>query len=111
MSLLISICAGAGGAATAATAVGLFLRGVVRRQANEVVAPAIAELKTTIEARFDKNDAATKTAADKAASLELELARQFGGNSGGMRQAINETRQDIAVLKGAFDQHIKEANK
>ncbi len=48
-------------------------------------------------------------------SLETLTSKEFGGNSGGMRQAINEiqqdsrfTRESMARLEGRFDQHIEE---
>lgn len=33
-------------------------------------------------------------------SLNLQLATQFGGNGGGMRQAINDLRVDVAKVQG-----------
>lgn len=118
MSLFLEICAAAGGAVTAATGVGLILRGSVRRSATDVVAPAIKALEDKLDKRFDKNDEATKEVAKKTNDLELRLAREFGGNSGGIRQAVNEVKgdvsdmvKDIATLQGKFAQHIQEANK
>jgi hypothetical protein len=115
MSLIVDVCVSAGSATAVVSAVLVAVRSSIRRHAKdmatEVVAPALEDLKKTIEDRFDKNDVDSRQAAEKAAHLELELARQFGGNSGGMRQAINEARNDIATLTGAFNQHITETNK
>ena len=46
---------------------------------------------------------------DSVDRIEISLATQFGGNGGGMRQAINELGLEVAELRGQFKQHVKEA--
>jgi len=41
--------------------------------------------------------------------IKYSLAVQFGGNGGGMREAINKLSIDLAELRGEFHNHIKEA--
>lgn len=62
---------------------------------------------------------------DKLDYIEQQFRVQFGGNGGGMREAINnmceqqdrmESRvtkigDDVANLRGKFEQHIAESNK
>lgn len=93
-----------------------------------------ADLRTTIEsifdkardqiqqetlARIDKSDELTAAAIskleesvkvlhDNAAAAELEMARQFGGNGGGIREAINTINSNVSNLTGRFDQHLSE---
>ena len=115
MSAVMNVFIAAGSSAAVVGIVGswfgrLALHGM-RRVAVEAVKEEVKTLADTVEKRFDKNDRATQAAADKASSLELRLEREFGGNSGGMRQAINEVRQDLAHFHGAFDQHLMEGNK
>jgi hypothetical protein len=50
--------------------------------------------------------------------LKLKFAAETGGNSNGLRQKINEmdgkldlTNQNVASVKGAFDQHILESKR
>jgi hypothetical protein len=115
MSAVMNVFIAAGSAAAVVAVIGGFIgRQAVhgmKRAAVEVVKEEVKTLTETVEKRFDKNDKATQAAADKASSLELHLAREFGGNSGGMRQAINEMRTDLAHFHGAFDQHLMEGNK
>lgn len=50
--------------------------------------------------RLDDQDAALGLLRTGQSDLALELAKQFGGNSGGLRQAINEQGK-------RFDEHMK----
>jgi hypothetical protein len=105
-----------------------FTRREVRRQEaikhgiEEIVTAAVADVKTDMIERVDKSDEATKeqigeVKADikavqkKATETDLNLARQFGGNGGGIRQAQNEMSTAIANLAGRFDQHLTETNR
>lgn len=58
---------------------------------------------------------ATQPLQDQIQAIDLKLAAEFGGNSGGMRQAINEQNgtltkygEEIARLSGRFEQHMLE---
>ena len=54
-------------------------------------------------------------AKDAIRAVQAELARQFGGNSNGIRQAIDgvrddigETKESVARLEGRFDEHVQQ---
>jgi hypothetical protein len=85
-----------------------FISSTTRRIIAEIVTDVLSGFKTEIDKRFDVNDENTEKAAEKAeqaaeraAALDLELARQFGGNGGGLREAINRLNADVSFLKGA----------
>lgn len=78
-----------------------FTGNAFRRIVAEIVSEVLSGFKADVERRFDANDEKTSEAASKAASLELELTKQFGGNGNGIRQAVNELTKDVAFLKGA----------
>lgn len=48
---------------------------------------------------------------EHAEATDLQLAIQFGGNGGGMREAINKQAGDLANLAGKFEQHMVEASR
>lgn len=79
----------AGGSAASATTVALIGTGIARLGGNWVK----RIVTDAVEALIAPNTADTQ-------AVKAELAKQFGGNSGGMRQAINELSADVAYLKG-----------
>lgn len=94
------------------------LRATIRA---EFVAQA-EQIKADTIARIDESDHATRVQiaevkasvaklAERAEKADLNMAVQFGGNGGGIRQAINEHGQQIANLVGRFDQHLTEVSK
>ena len=108
----VEIAVGAASSATAATVmvgVGLrVLRHPIRSFVEGLIDPKITKLDEKFSKRFDKNDEATKANGDRTDQLRRELDIQFGGNGGGMRQAINALSVDMATLNGRFEQHVKE---
>lgn len=108
----VEIAVGAASSGTAATViVGIalrLLRHPIRSFVEGLIDPKIAVLDEKFNKRFDKNDEATRENGKLTAELRRELDTQFGGNGGGMRQAINSMGVDIAHLNGRFEQHIKE---
>ena len=95
---------------------------VIKLGIQEIVTSAVAEVKVDMLARVDKSDLATekrfdgvkadlKDLTEKVHVIEVANATQYGGNGGGMRQAINEQGQNIAELAGQFKQHIIEVGK
>jgi hypothetical protein len=100
-----------------------------RRVVKDIVTEVTGELRSEVMARIDESDHKTKRSVDelkasveaikeKAHETDLKMAVQFGGNGGGIRQAINEQSQAvneqglaIAQLTGRFDQHLQEVSK
>ena len=81
----------------------------LKQHAEQVVKLEINQLALTVKDHLARVEASAATAAAKSSSLEVALAKEFGGNSNGIRQAINELTKDVAALKGAFAQLTKEA--
>jgi hypothetical protein len=99
--------------------IGRHLARRVALTAKGVTADAITESTTTLLERMDTSDAALATQLSelqrRAEDDRLEMARQFGGNGNGMRQAIDgvsnlvsQTAERISNLEGKFAQHIAE---
>jgi hypothetical protein len=95
---------------------------VIKAGIEVIVTAAVADVKKDMIARVDESDKATKeqisevkddikAVQKKATETDLNLARQFGGNGGGIRQAQNEMSTAIANLAGRFDQHLTETNR
>lgn len=75
-----------------------------------------------IDKRQTDSYVATVRVNDKIDAMQKQLDLQFGGNGGGIREAINTMKEDqkvmdrkldracadIANLQGKFDQHIQE---
>jgi ABC-type nickel/cobalt efflux system permease component RcnA len=66
-----------------------------------------------IEKRLDKQDQIAKGQADDLKDIKSENARQYGGNSGGMREAINhlvkgqdEIKTELQYQRTRLDAHI-----
>src|SRR5689334_21358333 len=100
MTPLVSILSSSGGATVAVSAVGgvfyKLLKGIARKETDAVVKAAVSELKSEMNTRFDKADDTKKEIAGKQEQMALELAKQFGGNGGGMREAINRVEVGLA---------------
>jgi len=107
----------------AVSIIGAFVGKVVSRSfkstATEAVAVALKEVTDALTSRIDASDVKTdelrKSVDGKLDKIRetvqaqaLEQARQFGGNGGGMRQALNEHGQSIANLAGQFEQHLRQ---
>ena len=66
-----------------------------------------------LERRLDKQDLLTAAQIEEIKSIKDENARQYGGNSGGMREAINqlvkgqdEIKSDLKYQRTRLDAHI-----
>lgn len=73
---------------------------------------AVATAVVKAAGKFGK---ALEDAAADITYLKVKLAKETGGNSNGLRQAINEMSRDVtevkaavAEVRGAFNQHVKE---
>lgn len=126
MSDITTLILGGSGATVGATTVVLLGRmagkhviRLLKRAILDIIEHALGifgeDIRKEFGKRFDDNDAATKAAAAVAGDVRLEFVKQFGGNSNGIRQAVNTigdnvnvVRSDLANLRGAFEQHVKE---
>lgn len=95
---------------------------LMRAAFAESLAAAAAVIKADTIQRIDDSDSRTAQAVgdltasvrelhDKVSASELALAVQFGGNGGGMREAINKQGAAIARVEGRFEQHLAEAGR
>jgi hypothetical protein len=66
---------------------------------TEVTAIAVAA-NDPLVAKLDEQDNKIAVVVTDVANMKLSLATQFGGNGGGMRQAINELQVSVARLEG-----------
>lgn len=108
-------------AAVAAAVSAIYFPWSSRREARRTAAlaatvqSAVAEIKVDMIARVDKSDRKTKRQLAElranGAATDMQLATQFGGNGGGMREAINKQGEALAALAGRFDQHVTEAGE
>jgi hypothetical protein len=84
----------------------------IEDKVRHVTADAIAESTREITARIDASDEQTAEKLDdlhrRSEEDRIEMAKQFGGNSDGARQAINNLSQSVHKLSGSFEQHIRE---
>jgi hypothetical protein len=126
MSLLTDIAVTCGASAATLTAVGAavyklirhFLTSAIDTQLDTKLDAKLKPIVAGIKERFDANDKTTEAAVQAIAEVRTEqsavalnLATQFGGNGGGMRQAINELSHAVAQQQGAFEQHLREGGK
>lgn len=85
----------------------------VARSMQAIAKHEMAEATAKITKRIDDSDDLTaKQLAEIKATAEtdrLEMARQFGGNGGGMREAINGLSSQMQHLAGRFEQHLAES--
>lgn len=84
------------------------LKPLLRRETEVVVKTAVSGLKDEMNTRFDVSDQHKKEMVKTQNEMALELAKQFGGNGGGMREAINRLEVNMARLEGRVDQLTKE---
>lgn len=96
MPLWVDIAVGTAASATALSIVGTFGVRLASNKLRNTVSAVVQE-------HLKPNNEATE-------AMKLELSRQFGGNSGGMRQAINELATEVAYVKGALGLPPKEAS-
>ena len=89
-TVVLPMLAGGGSATVITTGIGTAVVRVLKRVAADVVRDG------------------TKDIRDEVAAVKVKLASETGGNSHGLRQAINEmqsdlttVREDVAFLKGA----------
>lgn len=90
----VDVAVGAGGGATAVGIIGAFLVQQVRHAIARVVRSEVTD-----ELKAVKNDIT---------ALHLKLTKETGGNSNGLRQKVNELGEDLAYLKGAFEQYVED---
>jgi hypothetical protein len=86
--------------------------------ANSVFNVALAPLRDEMTRRFDTNDAKVDALDKRLDGNDVLMAQQFGGNSHGIRQEVNEIRHEvggIAVtvsnLVGRLDQHLSDESR
>ena len=60
-----------------------------------------------LEKRLDLQDALSASAAATVAAIQDENARQYGGNGGGMREAINGLKAAQLEMTRRLDVHIQ----
>lgn len=88
-----------------------FLRRFIKDEASALVKTAmdvaITDLKSEITQRFDKADQQKADIAKKQDEMALHLATQFGGNGGGMREAINALQVSVARLEGQVQAQLQ----
>jgi methyl-accepting chemotaxis protein len=112
-----------GSAVVAFSIIGAFVSKLISRSfkdtATETVAAALKIATEALTERIDASDTKTdelrKSVDEKLDKIKetvqaqaVEQARQFGGNGGGMRQALNEHGAAIANLAGQFEQHLRQ---
>lgn len=120
----IAVTSGSGSAALAVTGAAVykvirhFLHGAVESQLDKKLDDKLAPIVAGMKERFDANDQATKDAVEaiqevrtEQQDVKLNLATQFGGNGGGIRQAINELSVQVGTVRGAFEQHVRETKE
>lgn len=102
----------AGAAATSLSIVGAvigrFVSASFKNTAREAVSEAVAESTKLLGEQIDKTNSKVDEVGKRVGATELTLAAQFGGNSGGIRQKLDETAGAVAHLAGRFEQHIDE---
>jgi gas vesicle protein len=81
------------------------------RATREIATHAIRDAMRPVIERLDRLQ-------ERAETDRLHMAREFGGNSNGLRQTVNairddltEAREDIAATRAAFEQHMKESSR
>lgn len=65
-----------------------------------IVAGGIAWLMNRLDSRFERIAKKVDAVDERTDSLQRQLDIQFGGNGGGIRQALDEHGRDIAFIKG-----------
>lgn len=80
----------------------------VTGEVARLITESLARLEAKLDQRFDSSDSAKREISNRQNDMALELAKQFGGNGNGMRQAINDLTVNMGRLEGRFDQHVKE---
>ena len=101
----------------------------LKRTISEAIKASTEQVKLDMIERIDKSDATTnqkfnelrtsvETLRSRAEATDLKMAVQFGGNGGGIREAINKLTdvsqahtEQIARVAGKFDQHLVEQGK
>jgi membrane-associated HD superfamily phosphohydrolase len=89
------------------------------QETAKAAAEALTAATATITDRIEASDVETKKQIDelrrRSEEDRLEMAKQFGGNGGGMREAINKVAGSIVPvvakvenLTGRFEQHLAE---
>lgn len=79
-----------------------------RREMQASIDESIKEAIASMHQLIAVNDAKTDKVATDVQALALRFASEVGGNSGGIRQAVNQISTDVAALRGAFEEHIRE---
>lgn len=65
-----------------------------------IVAGGVTWLMNRLDSRFERVVQKVEAVDQRTDNLQRQLDIQFGGNGGGMRQAIDEHGKDIAFIKG-----------
>lgn len=98
----------------------------LKRTVREAITGATEQIKVDTIARIDASDervdrrlteikGSVEKLRERAEQTDIRMAVQFGGNGGGIREAINkqadaltEHGERIARVAGQFEQHLKE---
>lgn len=77
---------------------------IVRTEVDKLRGEMNVRLDGMHEDMRDRMDAAEH----EVAGLATKLAAETGGNSHGLRQAVNEIGSNVSRLQGSFDQYVKD---
>jgi hypothetical protein len=85
----------------------------IEEKVRKVTAEAITKSTNAVMERIDDSDKKTAEQLDdlhrRSEEDRIEMAKQFGGNSDGARQAIDKLSESVHRLSGSFEQHIRES--
>jgi hypothetical protein len=98
-TVLVPILTGGGSATVITTGMGTIVARILKRIAGDVAREALAGVA---------KESDLKAIASDVTDLKVKFAAEVGGNSGGLRQAVNEIGTDLAELKGEFKEHVRQ---
>lgn len=78
-----------------------------RRELREIIDTAVTEKLTHVMEKIDADHRETVKVASDLTELRVHMAKETGGNSGGMRQAINQLGSEMAELRGEVREHLR----
>lgn len=80
------------------------IRDIVREEVDKLRGEMNERLSAMHEDMRDRMDDSEK----ELSALRVKLASETGGNSHGLRQAVNEIAADLSRLSGSFYQYVKD---
>lgn len=88
------------------------------QETREIVRDELHAQDEKLAEHFAEVQATTTVLRADLTGMTVRLASELGGNSGGIRQAVNHvsdelarTREDVANLRGSFDQHVQQTER